>query len=94
MFEEKVVWKQGKWKRRDYATIMSGRVVRYTVGYGPGETEISASRDGVMVSNLAILTEEQYVETLGILRRAMLQHSYLKKADGNNPLPEEEGVAA
>lgn len=88
--ESRVVWSNGSWERRDYATIMSGRVVRYTRGQDrPGQSEVSASRNMICVDDAAG-SPEQFSALLDILARAWRQHEHLKKAHANNPLPEIE----
>lgn len=87
--EDKVVWSNYAWKRRDYATIMSGRVVRYTKGK-PGWPEISASREMICISGVAFSTAEQMAGVLDIIQRAWRQHEHLKEAHANDPLPEVE----
>jgi hypothetical protein len=90
MLDSHVVWSAGRWERRDYATIMSGRVVRYNVKYGlPGEAEVSASRDGVNIDGVVMGGEHHRLELLDILRRAWRQHEHLKQAHQNDPIPED-----
>ena len=89
LLEAEVLWSSGTWERLDYSTIMSGRVVRYNIHYGkPGEVEISASRDAVCIDNVSFNSEEQRDALLNIIQRAWRQHLYLRKARGNDPLPE------
>jgi len=92
VLEAEVVWQKGKWQRRDYATVMSGRVVRYNVGYNsPGEVEVSASRDAVHIDGVVISTDKGREELLDIVQRAWRQHEHLKQAHQNDPLSELDG---
>jgi len=93
VLDAQLVWSKGRWERRDYPTIMSGRVVRYNVGYGaPGEAEISASRDAVCIDNVSFCGAGAHVAVLDIIERAWRQHLHLAKAHGSDPLPEPEMV--
>lgn len=89
MIETVVVWSSGLWERRDYPTVMSGWVVRYTIGNELlNRTEISASRDRVSCQRLDITTESEGIAALDILKCAWRQHLHLKGSGGNRPLPE------
>jgi hypothetical protein len=87
--ESKVIWSGNGWERRDYATITSGRVVRYNKQFGQLiQSEVSASRDGVRVSIVELKSADDRDWFLGILRRAWRQHLHLRQEHGNNPLKE------
>lgn len=82
-----VVWAKFPWQRQDYPTIMSGWVVRYTLGER-AQAEISASRDMVSIGDIHIASRDRLAEVQDIIRRAWRQHLHLKQ-QGVKPLPEE-----
>lgn len=86
--EEKIIWTNGLWDRRDYWTLMDGWVVRYRPS-GRREVVISASRNRVCLDGVSIGMEGAKDSLLRIIERAWRQHRHLAQRSSNNPLPED-----
>lgn len=90
-----VVWRAERWERRDYPTVLSGWVVRYTADRGSGEQEqqVSASRERVIVHQVNVYSEAEGARFVDILRRAWRQHEHLARSSRNQPLAELDVIS-
>lgn len=89
-----VSWTDGVWERRDYPTIMSGPVVRYTLVSG-GNFEVSASRDAVFI-DCQFASDECAESVSAIIARATRQWKHMREWSGlrsRDPLPEVDAGA-
>lgn len=78
--------------RKDYPTIMSGWVTRYTINSSRYDGEINASRDGWSIQgNWPIMDSHAVVEFGRTIRKAHLIYRGLNGRGGEKagPLPEE-----
>ena len=66
-------------ERKDTATVMDGMVVRYQREHPGGESEISASRNKVLVAgDLSIHSRSLLAETIETLCKAFVHYEHLQ----------------